>query len=55
MLMRMELMLNGVNLSLVTFMQQPNGASGAVLVFLIFRRRCRNRDRHSDRAVVGAS
>ena len=36
MLMCMELMLNGVNLSLVTFMQQPNGASGAVLVFLIF-------------------
>ena len=36
MLMCMELMLNGVNLSLVTFMQQPNAASGAVLVFLIF-------------------
>jgi NADH-quinone oxidoreductase subunit K len=36
MLMCMELMLNGVNLSLVTFMQQPNGAAGAVLVFLIF-------------------
>ena len=36
MLMCMELMLNGVNLSLVTFMQQPNGTAGAVLVFLIF-------------------
>jgi NADH-quinone oxidoreductase subunit K len=36
MLMCMELMLNGVNLSLVSFMQQTGGASAAVLVFLIF-------------------
>jgi NADH-quinone oxidoreductase subunit K len=35
MLMCMELMLNGVNLSLVTFAQQ-GGPAGAVLVFLIF-------------------
>ncbi|HEX5864563.1 MAG TPA: NADH-quinone oxidoreductase subunit NuoK [Casimicrobiaceae bacterium] len=36
MLMCMELMLNGVNLSLVTFAQQAASAAGAVLVFLIF-------------------
>ena len=36
MLMCMELMLNGVNLSLVTFAQQTASAAGAVLVFLIF-------------------
>jgi NADH-quinone oxidoreductase subunit K len=36
MLMCMELMLNGVNLSLVTFAQKTGTASGAVLVFLIF-------------------
>jgi NADH-quinone oxidoreductase subunit K len=36
MLMCMELMLNGVNLSLVTFAQQMNSTAGAVLVFLIF-------------------
>ena len=36
MLMCMELMLNGVNLSLVTFAQQTGTAAGAVLVFLIF-------------------
>ena len=36
MLMCMELMLNGVNLSLVTFAQQSASASGAVLVFLVF-------------------
>jgi NADH-quinone oxidoreductase subunit K len=36
MLMCMELMLNGVNLSLVTFAQQTATAAGAVLVFLIF-------------------
>ncbi len=36
MLMCMELMLNGVNLSLVTFAHQLNEAVGAVLVFLIF-------------------
>ena len=36
MLMCMELMLNGVNLSLVSFMQQTGEASAAVLVFLIF-------------------
>ena len=36
MLMCMELMLNGVNLSLVTFAQQTASAGGAVLVFLIF-------------------
>jgi NADH-quinone oxidoreductase subunit K len=32
----MELMLNGVNLSLVTFSQQRGDAAGAVLVFLVF-------------------
>ena len=36
MLMCMELMLNGVILSLVTFAQQTATTSGAVLVFLIF-------------------
>ena len=36
MLMCMELMLNGVNLSLVTFAQQANSPAGVVLVFLIF-------------------
>ncbi len=36
MLMCMELMLNGVNLSLVTFAQQSASTAGAVLVFLIF-------------------
>jgi len=36
MLMCMELMLNGVNLSLVTFAYQMAEAVGAVLVFLIF-------------------
>ena len=36
MLMCMELMLNGVNLSLVTFTQQTGTMVGAVLVFLIF-------------------
>ena len=36
MLMCMELMLNGVNLSLVTFAQQTATAAGAVLVFLVF-------------------
>mgnify|MGYP003429444582 CR=1 FL=1 len=36
MLMCMELMLNGVNLSLVAFAQQTGTAAGAVLVFLIF-------------------
>jgi NADH-quinone oxidoreductase subunit K len=36
MLMCMELMLNGVNLSLVAFAQQSATTSGAVLVFLIF-------------------
>jgi len=36
MLMCMELMLNGVNLSLVTFSQQMANAAGAVLVFLVF-------------------
>ena len=36
MLMCMELMLNGVNLSLVAFAQQTASTSGAVLVFLIF-------------------
>ena len=36
MLMCMELMLNGVNLSLVTFAQQTGTAVGAVMVFLIF-------------------
>ena len=36
MLMCMELMLNGVNLSLVTFAQQTATTPGAVLVFLIF-------------------
>jgi NADH-quinone oxidoreductase subunit K len=36
MLMCMELMLNGVNLSLVTFAAQSGSAVGAVLVFLVF-------------------
>jgi NADH-quinone oxidoreductase subunit K len=36
MLMCMELMLNGVNLCLVTFAQQTHTLSGAVLVFLTF-------------------
>ncbi len=36
MLMCMELMLNGVNLSLVTLAQQTSTTVGAVLVFLIF-------------------
>jgi len=36
MLMCMELMLNGVNLSLVTFSHQRGDAAGAVLVFLVF-------------------
>ena len=36
MLMCMELMLNGVNLSLVTFSQQAGNTAGAVLVFLVF-------------------
>jgi NADH-quinone oxidoreductase subunit K len=36
MLMCMELMLNGVNLSLVTFAQQAGSTVGAVLVFLVF-------------------
>lgn len=36
MLMCMELMLNGVNLSLVTFSQQRGDAAGAIMVFLTF-------------------
>ena len=36
MLMCMELMLNGVNLSLITFAQQTATADGAVVVFLVF-------------------
>ena len=36
MLMCMELMLNGVNLALVTFAQQQGSVVGAVLVFLVF-------------------
>ena len=36
MLMCMELMMNGVNLSLVTFAHQQGSAVGTVLVFLIF-------------------
>jgi len=36
MLMCMELMLNGGNLSLVTFAQQTATTVGAVLVFLVF-------------------
>jgi NADH-quinone oxidoreductase subunit K len=36
MLMCMELMLNGVNLSLVAFAQQSATTAGAVLVFLVF-------------------
>jgi NADH-quinone oxidoreductase subunit K len=36
MLMCMELMLNGVNLSLVTFAHQRDSITGAVLVCLIF-------------------
>lgn len=36
MLMCMELMLNGVNLSLVVFAQQAGSAAASVLVFLVF-------------------
>lgn len=36
MLMCMELMLNAVNLSLVTYASRNNEVEGAVLVFLIF-------------------
>ena len=36
MLMCMELMLNGVNLSLVTFAQRADSTAGAVLVLLVF-------------------
>ena len=36
MLMCMELMLNGVNLSLVTFAHEQGSTLGSVLVFLIF-------------------
>ena len=36
MLMCMELMLNGVNLSLVTFAARSGNVEGAVMVFLIF-------------------
>ena len=36
MLMCMELMLNGVNVMLVTFAQQTGSTAGAVLVFLVF-------------------
>lgn len=36
MLMCMELMLNGVNLSLVTFAARSGSVEGAVMVFLIF-------------------
>lgn len=36
MLMCMELMLNGVNLTLVTFSQQRGDAAGTVMVFLTF-------------------
>ena len=36
MLMCMELMLNGVNLALVTFAQRAGNVEGAVMVFLIF-------------------
>ena len=36
MLMCMELMLNGVNLSLVTFAQRAGSVEGVVMVFLIF-------------------
>ena len=35
-LMCMELMLNGVNLTLVSFAQQMGSTEGAVLVFLVF-------------------
>ena len=36
MLMCMELMLNGVNVLLVTFAQQSHSTAGVVLVFLVF-------------------
>jgi NADH-quinone oxidoreductase subunit K len=36
MLMCLELMLNGVNLSLVVFAQQGDAAAATVLVFLVF-------------------
>jgi NADH-quinone oxidoreductase subunit K len=35
-LMCMELMLNGVNLTLVSFAQRTGATEGAVLVFLVF-------------------
>ena len=55
MLMCMELMLNGVNLSLVTFAQQTATAVGAVLVFLIFVvATAEIAHRHPDRAAAGA-
>ena len=55
MLMCMELMLNGVNLSLVTFAHQTGSTVGAVLVFLIFVvATAEIADRHPDRAAAGA-
>ena len=36
MLMCLELMLNGVNLTLVVFAQRGDGAAATVLVFLVF-------------------
>ena len=36
MLMCMELMLNGVNLTLVSFARQTGASDGVVLVFLVF-------------------
>ncbi len=36
MLMSMELMLNGVNLSLITFAREAGSPEAAVLVFLVF-------------------
>ena len=55
MLMCMELMLNGVNLSLVTFAQQTGTRRRRRAgVPDLRRRRRRDRDRHSDRAAARA-
>ena len=58
MLMCMELMLNGVNLTLVAFAQQTGATEGAVLVFLVFvvaGRRDRDRDPDPAPARAGAA
>jgi len=52
MLMCMELMLNGVILSLVTFAERSATYSGAVLVFLVFVSPRPRSPRHPDRAAA---